>query len=86
MLYLYDQQLKVKVIREQDIIEGKSTEDLRLKYDSDEIKGNDEELEGLEKWYSKTFYAYGVNRVKNLKDSDIELNRKVFFINKIVVD
>jgi len=86
MLYLYDQQLKVKVIQEQDIIEGKFSESLKLKYDSDEIKGNDEELEGLEKWYDKTFYAYGVNRVKNLKDSDIELNRKVFFINKIVVD
>ncbi len=86
MLYLYNQQLKIKVIQEQEILEGKFTEELKLKYDHDEIKGNDEELEGLEKWYGKTFYAYGVNGVKNLLDSNIELNRKVFFINKIVVE
>ncbi|GAA5038356.1 hypothetical protein GCM10011506_34600 [Marivirga lumbricoides] len=85
MLYLYDQQIKVKVIKGQEIIEGKFTEDLRLMYESDEMKANSEDLEGLEKWYGNNFYAYGVNRVKNLRDSDIQLNRKVFFINKIVV-
>lgn len=86
MLYLYNQELKIKVIKESEIIEGKYTEDLKLMYESDEMKSNDEELEGLKQWYGNNFYAYGVNKVKNLKDKDIKLNRKVFFINKIVVE
>ncbi len=86
MLYLYDQKLQVKIIKESEIIEGKFSEALKLKYENDEMKSNSEDLEGLEKWYRNTFYAYGVNRVKNLKDDNIQLNRKVFFINKIVVD
>jgi hypothetical protein len=86
LLYLYDQQLKIKVIKNNKIIEGKYTEDLQLLYDSDEMKSNDEELEGLEHWYGNNFYAYGVNKVKNLRDENIKLNRKVFFINKIVVE
>lgn len=86
MLYLYDQQLKIKVIKNNEIVEGKYTEDLKLMYDSDEMKSNDEELEGLEHWHGNNFYAYGVNKVKNLRDENIKLNRKVFFINKIVVE
>ncbi|MBK6265393.1 hypothetical protein JKA74_10125 [Marivirga sp. S37H4] len=85
MLYLFKQQLKVKVIKGQEIVEGKFSEDLKLLYDDDEVKANNDELEGLENWYDNTFFAYGVNRVKNLRDNNIELNRKVFFINKIVV-
>lgn len=86
MLYLFDQQLKIKVIKNNEIIEGKYSEDLKLMYESDEMKSNDEELEGLEHWYGNNFYAYGVNKVKNLRDENIKLNRKVFFINKIVVE
>ncbi len=85
MLYLFNQQLKVKVIKGQKIVEGKFSEDLKLLYDSDEIKASYEDLEGLENWYDNTFFAYGVNKVKNLQQNNVELNRKVFFINKIVV-
>jgi hypothetical protein len=86
MLYLFNQELKIKVIKASEIIEGKFTESLKLMYESDEMKSNDEELEGLKQWYGNNFYAYGVNKVKNLKDKNIKLNRKVFFINKIVVE
>ncbi|ADR20800.1 hypothetical protein Ftrac_0798 [Marivirga tractuosa DSM 4126] len=85
MLYLYNQHLKIKVIKNNEIVEGKYTEELRLMYENDEIRANDEDLEGLEHWYGNNFYAHGVNRVKNLRDANIKLNRKVFFINKIVV-
>lgn len=86
MLYLFNQELKIKVIKASEIIEGKFTESLKLMYESDEMKSNDEELEGLKQWYGNNFYAFGVNKVKNLKDKNIKLNRKVFFINKIVVE
>ncbi|SMG17475.1 hypothetical protein SAMN05661096_00958 [Marivirga sericea] len=86
MLYLFNQELKIKVIKGREIIEGKFTESLKLMHESDEMKSNNEELEGLKQWYGNNFYAFGVNRVKNLKDENIKLNRKVFFINKIVVE
>jgi hypothetical protein len=86
MLYLYNQELKIKVIKGSELVEGKFTESLKLMYESDERKSSDEELEGLKQWYGNNFYAYGVNNLKNLKDRNIKLNRKVFFINKIVVE
>lgn len=86
LLYLFDQELKVKIIDGNEILEGKFTENIRLKYESDEIKDHDETYEGLEKWYGNTFFAYGIHKVKNLRDSKVDLNRKVFFINKIVVE
>jgi len=86
MLYLYNQELKIKVIKGSEIVEGKFTESLKLMYENDEMKSNDEELEGLKQWYGNNFYAFGVNKVKNLRDQNIKLNRKVFFINKIVVE
>ncbi|HET8859035.1 hypothetical protein [Marivirga sp.] len=86
MLYLFDQKLQIKIIEGDEIVEGKYSEELKLMYENDEMRGNDENLEGLEKWYGNNFYAFGVNKVKNLRDEDIKLNRKVFFINKIVVE
>lgn len=86
MLYLFNQELKVKIIQEQEIIEGKFSESLKLKYSDDTVQGSNEELEGLEKWYDNVFFAFGTNRLKNLKDDKISINRKVFFINKIVVE
>jgi hypothetical protein len=86
MLYLYDQQLKIKVIQENEIVEGKFTEILKLKYNDDKVQLSNDELAGLERWYGNVFLAFGTNKLKNLKDQDIDLNRKVFFINKIVVE
>jgi hypothetical protein len=86
MLYLYDQQLKIKIIQEREILEGKFTETLKLKYDDDKVQVSNDDLAGLENWYGNVFFAFGTNKLKNLKDQDIDLNRKVFFINKIVVE
>lgn len=86
MLYLFRQELKVKVIKGNELVEGKFTENIKLLYENDERKENEEDLEGLKRWYGNNFYVHGVNRVKNLRDSNIKLNRKVFFINKIVVE
>ncbi len=85
LLYLYDNQIRSKIISGNEVIEGKKFDDLKLSFEDDKVNNyTSTKIGGLEKWYGNTFIAYGVQRIKNLKDSGVKLNRKVFYINKIV--
>lgn len=84
LLYNYENVIRTKLIEGQEVIEGKSLNDISLKFQDDEAKSNNSEYGGLELWYNEVFYAYGVQKIRNMKDSGVKLNRKVFFINKII--
>jgi len=84
LLYNFENVIRSKLIQGEDVIEGKSFNDIHLKFQDDEVKSNDSEYGGLEKWYDDKFFAYGVQKIKNLKDVGVKLNRRVFFINKII--
>ncbi len=84
LLYNYENVIRSKIIREDEVIEGKSFNDILLKFQDDEVRNNDSEYGGLEKWYDNRFYAYGIQKIKNLRDKGVKLNRRVFFINKII--
>jgi hypothetical protein len=84
LLYNYENVIRSKLIKDEEVIEGKSFDDINLKFEDDKIENNDSEFGGLEAWYKDRFYAYGVQKIKNLKDAGVKLNRKVFFINKIL--
>ena len=43
-------------------------------------------MEGFEHWYDNFYLAYGIQKIKNSKDSDTKLNRRVFYINKIKLE
>ncbi len=83
LLYQFENKIRSKIINEDEIIEGKTTKDIETKFAADEAKENNYDIGGLELWYDKYFYAYGVQKIKNLKDGGTKLNRKVFYINKI---
>ncbi|MEQ6118437.1 hypothetical protein [Reichenbachiella sp. MALMAid0571] len=83
LLYIYENVLRAKIIEENEIVEGKSFDPIALKFKSDEIKDLSKNMEGMDNWFDGKFYAYGVQQIKNLKDKDVKLNRKVFYINKI---
>lgn len=83
LIYSYEDVIRAKVIQGNEILEGKSFNPIELTFQSDEIDETNAEMEGLEKWYDNYFYAYGIQRIKNMKDSNVKLNRKVFYINKI---
>ena len=83
LLYLYENVIRSKLINEDEILEGKTFDDIKMKFEDDVAKNNDYEIGGLSLWYDKFFYAYGVQRIKNLKDREAKLSRKVFYINKI---
>ncbi len=84
LLYNYENVVRSKLIEGNEVIEGKSFNDISLKFQDDEVKNNESEYGGLEKWYNDRFFAYGVQKIKNMKDVGVKLNRKVFFINKII--
>lgn len=83
LLYIYEDVLRSKIIEGSQILEGKSFDPIALHFQSDEIKDNSKEMEGLENWYDTKFYAYGIQNIKNLRDQNVKLNRKVFYINKV---
>ena len=88
LLYLYENEIRSKIISGSEVVEGMSFNNMRLTFEDDIIndKSSYADVGGLEKWYDHTFLAYGVQKIKNLRDQGVKLNRKVFYINKVKYD
>jgi len=83
LLYTYENVIRSKIIQRNEVIEGKAFNDIKLKFEDDIVRNNDSDIGGLKKWYNNYFFAYGVQKIKNLKARNVDLNREVFYINKI---
>lgn len=84
LLYLYDNQIRSKIIEGADVVEGKQFDDLKLTFGDDKVSNSSSnKIGGLEKWYGNTYVAFGIQKIKNLKDSGVDLNRRVFYVNKV---
>ena len=83
LLYLFQNQIHSKIIKDSKVLEGLTQEEMKTKYKSDESNGLDTETSHLDHWYKNYFFAYGIQNVKNLTEGDVSLHRKVFFINKL---
>lgn len=82
LLYLYDGVIRSKIIKDGEVLEGKSSDDIKLSDENVIVKDNYDEYGGMDNWYDDNFYAYGIQRIRN-KGSYTAFGRKVFFINKI---
>ncbi|MCV9385750.1 hypothetical protein [Reichenbachiella ulvae] len=83
LMYAFDNELKTKMIQGDSVLEGKSINSIKLKYEKDEVRENISGMQGVKWWYGDKFYAYGMQKIKNKEDAGVELNRKVFYINKV---
>ncbi len=83
LLYLHENVVRSKIIQSDSVLEGKSFNDIKLKFEDDIVNDNNTNVGGLEKWHDKYFFAYGVQRIKNLRNMGVKLNRRVFFVNKL---
>ncbi|MDA0194164.1 MAG: hypothetical protein O2887_15315 [Bacteroidetes bacterium] len=81
LLYMFEGEIRSKLIIGDDISEGKTISAIKLMTDDDELIKDREEEGGLAKWNGNSFYAYGIQRIKQKNDSR---RRHVFYINKIV--
>ncbi len=83
LFYMYDNEIRTKIIQGNEVIEGKSFDNIRLSFGDDVLKTTHSDIGGMEMWYDNTFYGYGTQYIKNMKDQGVKLNRRVFYINKI---
>ncbi|MFY0600005.1 MAG: hypothetical protein JXR03_10065 [Cyclobacteriaceae bacterium] len=83
LMYLDENVIHSKVVNENEIVEGKAFNSVKLAYENDELKSRNPEIEGLKPWYGDTSYAYGVQRIKNEKGAGGKIFRNIFYINKI---
>jgi hypothetical protein len=79
LLYLYDNELRTKIIQDDQVLEGKSIEGIKTSFDRDVVRNDQMSMNKLEYWYKGYFYAYGVQEIANAERG----KRRVFFINKI---
>jgi len=84
LLYVFENVIRSKIIKSDQIVEGKTFNDIELTFEDDEVKESDNVVGGLSEWYGRTFYTYGIQDIKNVRDDRVRLNRNVFFINKVV--
>lgn len=85
LMYLEENEIRSKVVQGNEIVEGRTFNPVKLKFDTDELKSKDSNVEGLKKWYDKTLFAYGEQSIRNIAFGG-RANRKVFYINKIQYD
>ena len=79
LLYLFDNELRTKIIQDDQVLEGKTVEHIKTSFDSDVVRNEQTSMNRLEYWYKDNFYAYGVQEIANAERG----KRRVFFINKI---
>jgi hypothetical protein len=72
-----------KIIQGTEVIEGKTEDTMKGKFEADEIVKNSTTNHHIEYWYGKHLLSFGVQDLKNVTTPYVPMNRKVFFINKI---
>jgi len=83
LVYMYENEIRTKVIQGNEVVEGKTFNELALSFEDDIVNNNESKYGGLEKWYGGNLFVYGVQKIKNEKDEGVQLSRKVFFINML---
>ena len=78
LLYLFDNELRTKIIKDNQVLEGKTFEGIKAN-EADLIAKKETGSNRLDYWYSNYFFAYGIQEISN----PISGKRRVFFINKI---
>lgn len=84
MLYMYEGAIRSKIIKDNQVVEGKNSDPIKTLRDADVVKENKSSKGKLEYWYNDFLYASGVQEIINHGTTGYG-KRKVFFINKLSV-
>jgi len=79
LLYLFENELRTKIIINNEVLEGKTFEPIKTREDDEIVNKDQNDRNRLDYWYSDFFYAYGVQEITTPGVG----KRRVFFINKI---
>lgn len=83
LLYLYDNIIRTKIIKDSEILEGKTFSALEMKFTDDLVRDKDTQKSTLEYWYNGVLFASGIQQIRNTRDLGVGISRRVFFINKL---
>jgi hypothetical protein len=81
LLYLFENQLRTKIIHNNEVLEGKTLDPIKTGGQDDIVKKNDSEVNKLEYWYDNYMFAYGIQEIENPLRAPHK--RRVFYISKI---
>lgn len=84
LLYVFDNTIRSKIIRGNQVLEGKEQNEIQVSHTADEAKGT--QIGGMEKWYGDVFYTYGIQELIKKVPTKAPVVRKVFFVNKLVYE
>ena len=79
LLYLFDNELRTKIIKNNEVLEGKTSEPIKTIATDEIVKKDQSDFNKLDYWYDDFFFAYGEQEISNPEKG----RRRVFFINKI---
>jgi hypothetical protein len=82
LLYLYDNQIRSKIIKGDQVLEGKSENPIKSLYENDVLLVGDGASNKLDYWYSDFFYAFGIQNILNTQNQTVQ-KRRVFYVNKV---
>jgi hypothetical protein len=83
LIYLFENLIRTKVIKDNQVIEGIASNELKLFSDMGVSTKGDAKRNHLDYWYNKHLIASGVQTIRKSKERREEPFKKVFFINKI---
>jgi len=83
LLYLFENLIRTKVIRNNEVLEGKTADELKIFSNEGVVTRQDAKTSHLDYWYGNHLYASGVQTVRKSNDGISLPFKKVFFINKI---
>jgi len=83
LLYIFDNLIRSKIIKDNQVLEGKTEDVIESGYKKQAFKERDIESSKLDYWFTDHFFASGIQRVKIPISTKTEIYRRVFFINKL---
>jgi hypothetical protein len=78
LLYLFDNEIRTKIIKDEEVLEGKSSDPISTLNASDIVKRERTEKGKLEYWYQNYLFASGIQDIAGAGGK-----RRVFYINKV---
>lgn len=82
LMYLFENHIRTKIIKDDLVLEGKSSDPIVTFNDRDIVKSERNEKNKLEYWYDHYLYAYGIQDIVTPTGNG-QYRRRVFFINKV---
>jgi hypothetical protein len=80
LVYLFDNKIRTKIIRDNDVIEGKTVDPIKIGEYDGIVRKDSDNTNKLDYWYNDFMFATGIQTIETFKG---DTKRRVFYINKI---